>query len=236
MGKCDYLFWSKLWAIVWDKCWRNAVCGEDCLQGPERFAPMWYSPCSALHQVVWEVISHEDVHLPMEVEKVAGDFVPWATWKLWCNHGLSLSAGRVIILHKLFDFFTWHLEPPHCRCDLQEASPWWPLYIIYRASLRSSRLLQRVSSPLTCQCGSMLCGICSFLGPAILADCDEIYKYEQMPSWRWASQYLCRQSKPIRQILKRRTRGGRQSRLVCPWVAQEACDRSQARYMRFLIT
>ena len=105
MGKRDYLFWSKLWVIIWDRCWRNAVCGEDCLQGPERFAPMWYSTCSALHQVVREVISHENVHLSMEVEKVTGDFVPWATWKLWCNHGLSLSAGRVIFCTNCLIFY-----------------------------------------------------------------------------------------------------------------------------------
>ena len=48
------------------------------------------------------------VCLPIELEKLAGDLLPWATWKLGGNHGLSLqhtslSVGRAI-LHKLFNF------------------------------------------------------------------------------------------------------------------------------------
>ena len=42
------------------------------------------------------------------------------------------------------------------------------------------------------------------------------------------------QSKHIRWILKWRTHGGRRSRLVCPWVAQEAYDWSQAWCIHFL--
>ena len=162
-SKLLYLSGVVLWSIVTNQYRWYSMSGENGLQGTDDTG--WSCGCKCLNfHVPREVVSYQEVGLPIQLKQVGSYLLPQVTWQGWGNHWLYVSTLALAHLGQLLmTCFTCCEIPGHqTNVDTWRRhrwNPWFPLWIFLSVSCctlcgitigwpQNSRSTWRESSPL----------------------------------------------------------------------------------------